>query len=318
MNWKIVAVIMAVGLVAFGSGRVQAEGRDEARAKLAEWLESKKGKDLGDKEGCTVRADYPGWEGVPLSDCVNEHAINKQIKLTGRTLFIRVKPDRIARWIVSACAGNDGAVDMVCARATACKVIIQSGTQFPVAGLNVESYEKEFDQEGIDPLLTGVISTPSPRPGVSRSLLRVKTNTECRTIKQKPCTRYRESKLLNYVFYNGVTVVREGLSPDSNWQLSIPELAALVASDARDHLIGTYTSDGPARLSHTTRRQYWEYAGKQGPAPNTKSLEWPDKVGALTKQALTQDDNPVLHAWVASGDYKRQLNLDRLPSCSWK
>jgi hypothetical protein len=135
---------------------------------------------------------------------------------------------------------------------------------------------------------------------------------------ETPCTRYKETKLLNYVFRNGVTVVRDGLSKDSNWQLSDDELAALVASDAATHLIETYTTASPARLVHTTRIQYWSYIGKPGPKPDTTSLDWTNTVGNLTKKALTEDDNPLLHAWVASGEYKQQLHLDRLPTCAWK
>jgi hypothetical protein len=305
-------VVLGCAATAHSAGDPTHETVDAARAEISTWLQGKRANDLGGSD-CKTRTDYPGWEGISLSDCRNDHSIAGKITLTGRTLYFRPEPDRIARWIVTACQQAGGNTDMVCARATACKVISQSGTQFPIAGLNIEESDRQFDHVGAA-LPLGVNPTPGQ---VSGSLYRTALGA-CKKTNERPCSRYQESKLINYVFRNGVTVVRNDLSPNSNWQLTDEELAALVANDAGAHLSGTYSSDGPARLVHTTRRQYWEYMGKPGPEPRTSSLDWTDTVGAITKKALSVDDNPLLHAWVASGDYKTQLRLDRLPSCIWK
>src|SRR5579863_2259266 len=101
VTWALCVVVLGCAATAYSAGDPTQE-TDVARKEISTWLKGNRANDLGGSD-CKTRTDYPGWEGISLSDCKNNHSIAGKITLTGRTLYFRPEPDRIARWIVTAC-----------------------------------------------------------------------------------------------------------------------------------------------------------------------------------------------------------------------
>ena len=97
-------------------------------------------------------------------DCSYQHQNTGGAKESrkGRVYMIQPDTDRIASWIINSCQDARGTVTQTCIRATACQVKIQSGTQFPVAGIVTEDmagdgFRKSYAfRDGVTVVIDGI------------------------------------------------------------------------------------------------------------------------------------------------------------------
>ncbi|MFB9127112.1 hypothetical protein E2553_39970 [Paraburkholderia dipogonis] len=259
------------------------------------------------------------------------------MELHGRTLLAVADASRIADWVTSACTDDTGAADLKCANATARQIIVQSGGQFPVAGVVVEKSEVTFDVVGPPFPSTEIRPGPyaavpgspqtakwSSEPGkedIGRECEQPKTwnykisevpKAQCR---EKPaagltCKVYKRTALLDYVFSDGVTVVSRDVGPNAKCQLSDALLERLVANDSASRLTRTYqgtstssTTTSVARIAGTTEAMFVACTGIH--LDPHDPLAWPKAAGKAYRDLLAtgQKRNALIDAWVREGGY---------------
>jgi hypothetical protein len=91
-------------------------------------------------EGCAP-VKIPGWEGFPTQSCLYTSKLYGQVKV----VLLNADNDRMAKWIVTACADAGASNVRVCAERVALRVQCQSGNQFPVTGF-VSENERENER----------------------------------------------------------------------------------------------------------------------------------------------------------------------------
>jgi hypothetical protein len=88
-------------------------------------------------EGACKDASYPGWEGLPLERCryaVPERGGRKYAEV----IMLNPSKKKLRRWIDNACRAALGEADATCRDRLRQRVLVQSGGQFPVAGIVLE------------------------------------------------------------------------------------------------------------------------------------------------------------------------------------
>jgi hypothetical protein len=122
---------------------VQGSADDGLKSEIAKWIDHNRAKgDLAQQ--CKPLHGYKNWESNELQDCTYRYkhtaAGGREVR-EARVLLILPETARIANWIVNACEDSGRGVTQPCVQATACRVKLQSGAQFPVAGIVTEDME---------------------------------------------------------------------------------------------------------------------------------------------------------------------------------
>jgi len=101
--------------------------------------------------GCAP-VEISGWAGFPTEACLYKSSSGYgQIKV----VLLNPDNDRMAKWLVTACADAGAPNLRVCAERVALRVKCQSGNQFPVAGFVDEGALYLF-RDGVTVGITGV------------------------------------------------------------------------------------------------------------------------------------------------------------------
>lgn len=144
-------------------------------------------------EGKCEAATYPGWQGFPLSKCTyTQQGKNDSMPKTATVIMLNAPPEKLARWVVSACIEVKGNSGEKCTNYLLNAINgASSAGQFPVAGLVLE------DQLPVRQLPDGKIQSG-------------------------------DGKLEMYAFRDGVTVKVEGVSNGD--EQTIPTAAEIQAA----------------------------------------------------------------------------------------
>jgi hypothetical protein len=121
---------------------------DSLKSEIAQWIEKNRAhRDLA--QDCKPLRNFKKWENFELMDCSYQHQNTGGAKETrkGRVYMIQPDTDRIASWIINSCQDARGTATQTCIRATACRVKLQSGAQFPVAGIVTEDMDGDGFRE---------------------------------------------------------------------------------------------------------------------------------------------------------------------------
>lgn len=82
--------------------------------------------------------ERPEWPGFKLQHCAYTLKDSLGREVSARVFLADPSPERLARWVVSACLETVGRADVRCTSAIRRRIIGQSGGQFPVAGVVLE------------------------------------------------------------------------------------------------------------------------------------------------------------------------------------
>jgi hypothetical protein len=172
---------------------------------------------------CEPLTNFKHWESFTLQDCSYElkNTDGTQEFRKGRVLLILPEPERIASWVVNACRDAKGQPTQECVRATACQIKLQSGAQFPVAGVVLEDVN-----------------------------LRTKTEPV-----------HKQGRYESYVFRDGVTVVIDGIPHATEEQLTEEQIGLTLTPDLSTKLLRTASTAAPARIQGTSRADYLNSGG---------------------------------------------------------
>jgi endoglucanase len=159
-------------------GRVTAVAQDpplpaEAMARTTAYFEARRSSRYME-QNC-VAATYPGWESLPLKECTySVKGANDPVKKTAKVIMLNAEPEQLARWVVSTCIEVAGVASNKCTKAIRSQIMLQSGAQFPVAGIVFEdilSADGKFEvfafRNGVTVRIAGVTHLSTAQPSAA-------------------------------------------------------------------------------------------------------------------------------------------------------
>lgn len=111
----------------------------DAVSRVEQYFESKKSARYMERN--CEDAVYPGWEGFPLQKCrYNVKDKDGTIK-NAEVIMLNASPNQLARWVVYTCIEIKGSAAPEFTEKLSKHIIMQSGAQYPVAGMVYEDME---------------------------------------------------------------------------------------------------------------------------------------------------------------------------------
>jgi hypothetical protein len=163
-------------------------------------------------EGSCRRGSYPGWEGFPLKRCRYSVPGGKSAEV----ILLNPSARKLTRWIESACRDRGAA----CLEALTERIVVQSGAQYPVAGIVLEdirpgdgAYEMYCFRHGVRVEVEGfaTLSTARPTEEDQRACLEGKLE------RPTAFARIAGTTVAQYLAAGGTLAVGSDAAPTAAW-----------------------------------------------------------------------------------------------------
>lgn len=226
------------------------------------------GDDLGRyMEHACAPGTYPGWEGFPLVRCT--YTGNGGVKLV--VVMLNAAPAKLARWVASGCRAAALDRNPKCWRKLWRQIKLQSGAQFPIAGL--------VDETGNTRVCTSICFITF-RDGIAVPL---------KAIEKFPPAARAGQRSINRFDVNNADQVAWALSADFHYKI-----------DDQD-AVGSFARIAGATVGDVTE---WVKKNPADAAPDGVAKRYPDLIAYYYKKAWNADRNVLVDAWAHANSRK--------------